>query len=124
MTKTILGLFLVVSSIEAQPNENNVRGPLEKMPVALEARLALSALPRSLRGEASLYVLDPPKGYVLERSGSNGQTCFVGRTEWKFAVYRNDVIDPICMMPSVPKITCACGSTWQSSKPKALSRTR
>jgi hypothetical protein len=41
-------------------------------------------------------VLDPAKGYILQRAGSNGQSCFVGRTEWKFADYRNDVYDPIC----------------------------
>lgn len=69
---------------------------LERMPKSLEIRLALSALPPSLRDDASVYVLDPAKGYVLERAGSNGQSCFVGRTEWKFADYRDDVYDPIC----------------------------
>src|SRR5471030_1064850 len=74
----------------------NVRGPLEKMPPSLEVRLALSALPPTLRDKAAIYILDPARGYILERSGSNGQSCFVGRTEWKFADYRNDVYDPIC----------------------------
>lgn len=84
---------------QAQPNEKesvDIRGPLEKMPLSLEVRLALSALPPILRGKAAVYVLDPAKGYVLERAGSNGQSCFVGRTEWKFADYRNDVYDPVC----------------------------
>jgi hypothetical protein len=84
---------------QAQPIEKestNVRGPLEKMPVSLEVRLALSALPPTLRDNASVYVLDPASGYILERTGTNGQSCFVGRTEWKFADYRNDVYDPIC----------------------------
>lgn len=71
-------------------------GPLEKMPVSLEVRYALSALPSTLRDKAAVYVLDPAKGYILERAGSNGQSCLVGRTEWKFADYRNDVYDPIC----------------------------
>jgi hypothetical protein len=74
----------------------NVRGPLEKMPPSLEIRFALSALPPALRDKAAVYILDPARGYVLERSGSNGQSCLVGRTEWKFADYRNDVFDPIC----------------------------
>jgi hypothetical protein len=84
---------------QAQTDGNettNVRGPLKKMPVSLEVRLALSALPPTLREKASVYVLDPAKGYMPERAGSNGQSCFVGRTEWKFADYRNDVYDPIC----------------------------
>jgi hypothetical protein len=88
-----------VAGAQAQPDQKesaNVRSPLEKMPALLEARLALSALPPTLREKAAVYVLDPAKGYVLERAGANGQSCFVGRTEWKFADYRNDVYDPIC----------------------------
>ena len=106
MTKILCGFLLAfcpagaqLALAQAQPNEKeitNVRGPLEKMPVSLEVRLALSALPPTLREKASVYVLDPAKGYILERAGSNGQSCFVGRTEWKFADYRNDVFDPIC----------------------------
>ena len=106
MTKILCGFLLAFCSIgahlalaQAQPNEKeitNVRGPLEKMPVSLEVSLALSALPPTLREKASVYVLDPAKGYMLERAGSNGQSCLVGRTEWKFADYRNDVYDPIC----------------------------
>jgi hypothetical protein len=107
MTKKLLKLsaFLAFCSIgsqglaQARPDEGgitNVRGPLEKMPVSLEVSLALSALPPTLRQGASVYVLDPAKGYTLQRAGSNGQSCFVGRTEWKFADYRNDVYDPIC----------------------------
>lgn len=106
MTKKLCGLLLALCSAgahlgiaQAQPNQKdmtNVRGPLEKMPASLEVSLALSALPPALREKASVYVLDPAKGYVLERAGSNGQSCFIGRTEWKFADYRNDVYDPIC----------------------------
>jgi hypothetical protein len=106
MTKKLCGLLLAFCSTgahlalaQAQPNEKtvtNIRGPLEKMPVSLEVSLALSALPPTFREKASVYVLDPAKGYILERAGSNWQSCFVGRTEWKFADYRNDVYDPIC----------------------------
>jgi hypothetical protein len=105
MTKTIHGLALVfcfggahlgLAGHEHAETATNSRGPLERMPVSLEMRLALSALPPPLRDKAAVYVLDPARGYVLERAGSNGQSCFVGRTEWKFADYRNDVYDPIC----------------------------
>jgi hypothetical protein len=77
-------------------SSDNGHGPLNKMPTDLEIRYALSALPPSLRANASVYVLDPAKGYVRERNGNNGQSCFIGRTEWKFADYRNDVYDPTC----------------------------
>lgn len=106
MKKRLCGFLLVFCSTGAhlalaqeQKNEkeaSNARGPLEQMPKSLEVKLALSALPPALRDKASVYVLEPSKGYVLERAGSNGQSCFVGRTEWKFADYRNDVYDPIC----------------------------
>jgi hypothetical protein len=69
---------------------------LEPMPRSLEVRFALSALPPSLRDGATVYVLDPSKGYVRERTGTNGQSCFVSRTEWKFADYRSDIYDPTC----------------------------
>lgn len=92
-----IGTHLALAQIPKEEKESsNVRGPLEKMPLLLEVKLALSALPPALRDKASVYVLDPGKGYVLERAGSNGLSCFVGRTEWKFADYRNDVYDPIC----------------------------
>lgn len=74
----------------------SVHGTLDRMPSGLEVRYALSALPLALQENATVYVLDPAKGYVLERAGSNGQSCFVQRTEWKFADYRNDVFAPMC----------------------------
>jgi hypothetical protein len=94
--KSLAVLLALCSALSQAETGENPRGALEKMPVSLEVRLALSALPPALRDKASVYVLDPAKGYILERPGSNGQSCFVGRTEWKFADYRNDVFDPIC----------------------------
>ena len=69
---------------------------LEKMPRDLEVRFALSALPPILRAEASVYVLDPQKGYVLDHKGTNAQTCFVERTEWQWEDYSDDVYTPLC----------------------------
>ena len=85
-----------VSGRAADVPTEDPRGALEPMPRSLEIRLALSALPSSLREGATVYVLDTAKGYVRERTGTNGQSCFVERTEWKFADYRNDIYDPIC----------------------------
>lgn len=69
---------------------------LDKMPRDLEVRYALSALPPHLRDAATTYVLDPDKGYVLNRKGTNGFSCFVERTEQERADFRNDVYAAIC----------------------------
>jgi hypothetical protein len=65
------------------------------MPRALEIRFALSALPPPLRDKATVYVLDPGKGYVRAIAGSNGQSCLVERTVWGLE-YRNDHYAAIC----------------------------
>jgi hypothetical protein len=68
---------------------------LEKMPVDLETDYALSALPPHLRNDATVYLLDPQKGYFVGRQGSNGYICFLSRTEWEWGEFRNDVCAPI-----------------------------
>lgn len=45
---------------------------LDKMPADLETALALSALPPHLRSGATVYLLDPNKGYYAVRRGTNG----------------------------------------------------
>ncbi len=69
---------------------------LERMPPALETRFALSALPPAIRAQAAVYLLDPAKGYVLDRAGTNGQNCFVVRTEWRPVEFRNDLYYAAC----------------------------
>jgi hypothetical protein len=68
---------------------------LEKMPVDLETDYALSALPPHLRGDATVYLLDPQKGYYVGRQGSNGYICFLSRTEWEWDEFRDDICTPI-----------------------------
>src|ERR1700750_2954201 len=68
---------------------------LEKMPAALETDFALSALPPHLRAAATVYLLDPAKGYYVAQAGSNGFVCFVSRTEWEWAEFRQDLATPI-----------------------------
>jgi hypothetical protein len=72
---------------------------LDSLPRALEVKLALSALPAHLRPEATIFVLDPKSGYIVERQGSNGFTCFVERTDYVRAQYRDDLLVPICFDP-------------------------
>jgi hypothetical protein len=68
---------------------------LEKWPVDLETDFALSALPPHLRTEATVYLMDPEKGFYVARHGTNGFVCFVSRTEWEWAEFRKDLATPI-----------------------------
>jgi hypothetical protein len=69
---------------------------IEQMPAKLETRFALSALPPALRDAATVYLLDPKKGYQLSRQGTSGVTCLVERTVWELADFRNDIYIPLC----------------------------
>lgn len=68
---------------------------LDKMPSDLETELALRALPPHLRGGATVYLLDPVKGYYVSRKGTNGFICFIDRTDWEWGEFRKDVFAPI-----------------------------
>ena len=63
---------------------------LEKMPVDLETAFALSSLPPHLRDAATVYLLDPEKGYYISRKGTNGFCAFVDRTDWERAEFIQD----------------------------------
>ena len=69
---------------------------IEPMPADLEMRLALSAAPPPLRAEATVYLLDPAKGFRLAREGSSGVTCLVQRTVWELGADRDDIYIPLC----------------------------
>ena len=69
---------------------------IEQMPAKLEAEFALSALPAGMREHASVYLLDPKKGYQRSRQGTSGVTCLVERTAWERADFRNDIYVPLC----------------------------
>jgi hypothetical protein len=92
----MISLAGVAVNAAAAGADDDPHSALQPMPKSLEFRFALSALPPPLREGATVYVLDTTKGYVLERAGANGQSCFVSRTEWKFADYRNDIYDATC----------------------------
>lgn len=84
-------LFVYLQSFAQGPSDWH----LDKMPVDLETDYALSALPPHLRNHATVYLLDPQKGYYVGRQGSNGYICFISRTEWEWAQFRDDVCTPI-----------------------------
>jgi len=69
-----------------------------ELPEALENRFALSAAPSHLRENATVYLLDPAKGYVLSRRGTNSISCIVVRSDWQWAnqPFRDDIFWPVC----------------------------
>lgn len=71
---------------------------LERMPEALETRFALSAAPSHLRDDATVYLLDPSKGYVQSRQGANGISCIVVRSDWQWPnrPFRDDIFWAVC----------------------------
>jgi hypothetical protein len=68
---------------------------LEKMPPDLETDYALSALPARLRDQATVYLLDPKKGYYVGRQGTNGFATFINRTQWEWAEFAPDAYTAI-----------------------------
>ena len=70
------GLFfsLIATGQNKQMSGGN---KIEPLPRDLEIQLALSALPPHLRDNATIYVLNPEKGFEVERQGTNGFHAFV-----------------------------------------------
>lgn len=97
-----------IASIAAVPASNALRHQerpeayaeigttIDQMPAALETRYALSAAPAALRANATVYLLDPRKGYYRTQSGTSGVTCVVQRTDFALTDFRNDIYIPIC----------------------------
>jgi hypothetical protein len=73
-----------------------VQTDLDRMPAEIETRFALSALPPALRDQATVYLLDPERGYERSRQGTSGVTCVVQRTVWEMVDFRNDIYIPLC----------------------------
>ena len=77
----LLSIVCALLSIVRVNAQNTGSDRLEKMPVGLETDYALSALPPHLRSEATVYLLDPQRGFYIGRQGTNGFICFVSRTD-------------------------------------------
>jgi hypothetical protein len=95
--QTIVVIAGLLVSLGANP-----RHPIEPLPRDLEIQLALSALPPHLRDAATVYVLNPARGFEVARRGTNGFHAFVARTgddtfrgEWPLTTYRDDILYPI-----------------------------
>ena len=95
----IFQIVLLLSSHSQTPVPQAGAPPkLEKMPEALEIRFAASAAPPHLRDHATVYILDPDKGYVMARQGTSGVSCIVVRSDWQWATppFRDDIYWPVC----------------------------
>jgi len=95
--------LLCVSANVASAAATSKGYALEPMPRNLEIKYALSAFPPHLREAAAVYVLDPAKGYVLARPGTNGFHCFVGRTEYGREDFAGNLYFPIGFDPEGAK---------------------
>ncbi len=94
-------LFWLTASAENKQALKEMK-KIESLPRDLEIELALSALPPHLRDNATVYVLNPDKGFEVARKGTNGFHTFVARTgddafrgSWPFTEYRDDILYPI-----------------------------
>ena len=88
-------ITLSLTGISAPPSQAT-ETTIEQMPATLETQFALSALPRAMRDKASVYLLDPTRGYQLSQQGTSGVACLVERTVWEWADFRNDIFIPLC----------------------------
>ncbi|MFL6299910.1 MAG: hypothetical protein ACJ71N_04835 [Terriglobales bacterium] len=93
-------LFSLAAGAQAQQTSNGNK--IEPLPRDLEVQLALSALPPHLREHATVYVLNPDKGFEVAQQGTNGFHALVARTgddtfrgSWPLKEYRDDILYPI-----------------------------
>jgi hypothetical protein len=80
----IVGLLFTLSANAENNKAPTVMNKIEPLPRDLEIQLALSALPPHLRDNATVYVLNPDKGFEVARKGTNGFHAFVARTGDEF----------------------------------------
>jgi len=98
----VAGLFFSLAAGAEDKQAINVKRKIEPLPRDLEIQLALSALPQHLRDNATVYVLNPEKGFEVARMGTNGFHTFVARTgddsfrgSWPLTEYREDILYPV-----------------------------
>jgi hypothetical protein len=102
MLIVIANLLFTLNANAENNNAPKVMNKIEPLPRDLEIQLALSALPPHLRDSATVYVLNPDKGFEVARKGANEFHAFVARTgddtfrgSWPFTKYRDDILYPV-----------------------------
>jgi hypothetical protein len=101
-TALLLGLLLAPTAGAQVKQLTTAPTRVGSLPRDLEIQLALSALPPHLRDNATVYVLNPVKGFEVARQGTNGFHALVARTgddtfrgTWPLKAYRDDILYPI-----------------------------
>lgn len=92
---TFIGLLLMLSAGSAGFGQSGKPGLPDILPRDLEIEIALSAAPKHLQDNATVYVLGK-EGYELAIEGSNGWTCFVVRGPGIGPPSWNDMISGWC----------------------------
>jgi hypothetical protein len=104
MRKVLIVSVILALLFSITASAQNGEGPKKLEPLSrdLEIQLALSALPPHLRDNATVYVLNPDKGFEVARQGTNGFHALVARTgddtfrgTWPLREYRDDILYPI-----------------------------
>jgi len=98
----VVGLLFSINASSQNRQTPGGMNKIEPLPRDLEIQLALSALPPHLRDNATVYILNPDKGFEVARKGTNEFHAFVARTgddtfrgSWPLKEYRNDILYPI-----------------------------
>jgi len=98
----IAGLLFSLTASAQDKQTHNGMNKIEPLPRDVEIQLALSALPPHLRENATVYILNPDKGFEVARKGTNEFHAFVARTgedtfkgSWPLTEYRSDILCPI-----------------------------
>lgn len=101
--KWMMTIFAGAISISALTSVAAAQVPFENLPKVMDASMprdqqisiALSAGPKGVASNATVYVLGP-KGYEIARQGTNGASCLVGR---HFLKPDETTIEPMCYDP-------------------------
>ena len=98
----IAGLLFALAAHADDKQAGGATHKIKPLPRDLEIQLALSTLPPHLRDKATVYVLNPDKGFEMARKGTNGFHALVARTgddtfrgAWPLKQYRNDILYPV-----------------------------
>ena len=86
---------IALIGLSASPSEATDK-TVDPMPATLETQWALSALPPALRDKATVYLLEPKKGYHIGSQGTSGVVCLIERTQWELGDFSNDIFIPLC----------------------------
>jgi hypothetical protein len=100
--RTVQTIAVIAGLVSALPASAQTPQAPRPLPRDLEIQLALSALPPHLRDHATVYALNPARGFEVARQGTNGFHAFVARTgddafrgTWPLTHYRDDILYPI-----------------------------